>query len=373
MNLQRILVIGGGIGGMAAAISLRKLGAEVDLVELDPLWQVYGAGITISGPTLRALRALGVIDAVMAHGFCADGVSICDADGALLADLPTPRLAGPDVPGGGGISRPVLARILSDATRAAGVQVRLGATFTSIAQHGEAATVAFSDGSSSAYDLVVGADGLYSKVRQACFPGAPVPQFTGQGCWRAIVPRPAHIDRPHIFMGSLTKAGVNPISQDEMYLFLTLHMPDNPFIDKQAWPQRLAAELAGFGGPIGVVRDGLDASSRILYRPLEKLLMTAPWHSGHVVLMGDAVHATTPHLASGAGAAVEDALVLAEELDRAGSLDSALAAYTARRLPRARMIVENSLALGELERTANSRQAFSQLMRASQAALAGPI
>lgn len=372
MNSLRVLVIGGGIGGMAAAISLRKQGNSVDLVELDPQWQVAGAGITISGPTLRAFATLGIVDEVMRHGFCADGVRLCDADGKVLTELPSPHLAGPDIPGSGGILRPVLARILSQRTLESGVAVRLGVTFTNIDQDGVQVEVTFSDGARNTYDLVVAADGLNSKVRQALFPDAPKPEFTGQGCWRALVPRPPEIQCPHIFIGPRVKAGVNPVSQDEMYLFFTLHMPGNPFIDPKDWPQRLAGELAGFGGVIGTIRDGLDANSRILYRPLEKLLMTTSWYRGRVVLLGDAVHATTPHLASGAGAAVEDALVLAEELGRA-NVPEALERYMARRLPRARMIVENSVALGELERTPEAKQEFSNLMRESQVALATPI
>jgi 2-polyprenyl-6-methoxyphenol hydroxylase-like FAD-dependent oxidoreductase len=375
MKRQRVLVIGGGIGGMAAAISLRNQGAQVDLVELDAKWQVYGAGITINGPTLRALSTLGVVDEVMRQGFCADGVRVCDADGRLLTELATPRVAGDRIPGGGGILRPVLARILAKGTLAAGVSVKLGTTFASIDQDADGVDVAFADGARARYDLVIGADGLNSRVRQAVFPDAPRPEFTGQGCWRALVPRPREIDRPHIFMGPRVKAGVNPVSQDEMYLFFTLHLPGKPFIDAAEWPRRLAAELAGFGGPIGAIRDGLNPASRILYRPLDKLLMTAPWHRGRVVLLGDAVHATTPHLASGAGAAVEDALVLAEALANGDSLDAALSTYVARRLPRARLVVENSVRLGQLERSpdAASRQAFSQLMRDSLAALAAPI
>lgn len=373
MKHKNILVIGGGIGGMAAAISLRKRGANVDLVELDANWQVHGAGITISGPTLRAFAQLGVIEQILAQGYCADGVRLCDADGAVLMELPTPRVGGPAIPGGGGILRPVLARILSQATLAAGVKVRLGQTFGTIEQDAHGVRVAFSDGSAGRYDLLIGADGLYSKVRQNQFPDAAAPQFTGQGCWRAVLPRPPAIDRPHIFMGRAAKAGINPISQDEMYLFFTQHVPANPFIEQSTWPRVLAAALAEFGGPIGAIRDGLDGSSRILYRPLEKLLLTTPWHRGRVVLLGDAVHATTPHLASGAGAAVEDALVLAEELARDVPLNDALLAYTRRRLPRCRMIVENSVRLGELERSPDSQQDFTLLMRQSQAALAAPI
>jgi 2-polyprenyl-6-methoxyphenol hydroxylase-like FAD-dependent oxidoreductase len=110
-----------------------------------------------------------------------------------------------------------------------------------------------------------------------------------------------------------------------------------------------------------------------MYRPLEKLLVTTPWHNGRVVLLGDAVHATTPHLASGAGAAAEDALVLAEELCRPGTLADALERYWERRLPRARLIVDNSLMLGKLESDPEQKQAFTQLLRDSQLALAALI
>lgn len=372
-NIKKVLVVGGGIGGMAVAISLRKLGVAVDLVEIDKDWRVQGAGITISGPTLRAFKTLGVVEHIMAQGYCADGARLCDAQGALLADLPMQRVAGPDIPSGGGILRPVLAKILSQATLASGTSVRLGANFTDINQQDDGVHVRFSDGRKGAYDLVVGADGLGSKVRQSVFPEAATPEFTGQGCWRAVVPRPPEIDRAHMFLGRNVKAGVNPVSQSEMYLFFTQHIPDNPFLESERWPALLAQQLAEFGGVVAAIRDDLNPASRILYRPLEKLLVTTPWHRDRVVLIGDAVHATTPHLASGAGAAVEDALVLTEELARDVPLNLALEAFMKRRLPRCRMIVENSVALGELERKADSREAFSTLMRESIAALAAPI
>ena len=96
---QRILVIGGGFSGMSAAIECAKLGAAVDLVEIDPEWRNYGAGISLGGATLRAFRRLGVLDAFLERGSAQDGVSIRLPHGLQVAQLPTPRLAGPDVPG----------------------------------------------------------------------------------------------------------------------------------------------------------------------------------------------------------------------------------------------------------------------------------
>ena len=124
----RILVIGGGFSGMSAAIQLRRQGADVDLVEIDPGWRSYGAGISLGGATLRAFRTLGILEAFLQQGSAGDGVHICALHGPKVAELPTPRIAGPDVPGGGAIMRRVLARILADATLAAGADVRLGCT-----------------------------------------------------------------------------------------------------------------------------------------------------------------------------------------------------------------------------------------------------
>src|SRR6185503_13841865 len=97
---RRILVIGGGFSGMSAAIEFAKLGAEVDLVEIDPGWRNYGAGISLGGATLRAFRQLGILDEFLAQGSATDGVELRLLDGQIVGTLPTPRIAGPDVPGG---------------------------------------------------------------------------------------------------------------------------------------------------------------------------------------------------------------------------------------------------------------------------------
>ena len=121
-HARTVLIVGGGFSGMAAAIQLRKQGHQVDLVEIDPGWRSYGAGISLGGATLRAFRTLGILDAFLAQGNAADGVKLCLPHGPQVAELPTPRIAGADVPGGGAIMRPVLARILADATRASGTR-----------------------------------------------------------------------------------------------------------------------------------------------------------------------------------------------------------------------------------------------------------
>ncbi|WP_199541006.1 FAD-dependent oxidoreductase [Paraburkholderia kururiensis] len=372
--IQRVLVIGGGFSGMATAIQCAKLGMTVDLVEIDEGWRSYGAGISIGGPTLRALRTVGVLDAFFERGYGGDGVNLFTAAGQPIGTLPTPRVAGDDVPGGAAIMRPALAEILANATRAAGVHVRLGCTFSQIAQREDGVDVTFTDGTRNTYDLVVGADGLYSTVRAAVFPDAPKPRYTGQGVWRAVVPRPAEIVCATMWLGQKVKAGVNPVSQEEMYVFVTEDRPTNEHIDPAHWPRMLSDLLASFGAPlVQSIRAQLGPQSRCNYRPLESLLLPQPWFNARVVLVGDAVHATTPHMASGAGIGIEDGIVLAEELGRGATVQAALQAFQARRWERCRMVVENSGRLGEIEITGGDKAEHTRIMHETHQRLAQPI
>jgi len=372
--VRKVLVIGGGFSGMAAAIELRKQGIEVDLVEIDPGWRSYGAGISLGGATLRAFQRLGILDAFLEQGAASDGVEICIPTGQKVAELPTPRLAGPDVPGNGGIMRPTLARILAEATRAAGTNVRLGCTFTSIEQDGQDVDVAFSDGSRGRYDLVVGADGLYSKLRETLFPDAPRPRYSGQGVWRAVLPRTEDVKRTTMWLGPKVKTGLNPVSREQMYLFVTEDRPDNEFVEPSSFLDRLKDLLARFPAPLmQQVRAQLNENSQVIYRPLDSLLVPAPWYRGRVVLIGDTVHATTPHMASGACIGIEDAIVLAEELGNADSVEAALSAFQGRRWERCRMVVENSGRLGEIEIAGGDKEEHARIMRETLMALAQPI
>ena len=371
---KKILIIGGGFSGMAAAIQLRKQQLDVDVVEIDPGWRSYGAGISLGGATLRAFKTLGILPQFLERGAASDGVDIFLPHGQKVATLPTPRIAGPDVPGGGAIMRPVLARILAEATTASGANVRLGCTFTALRQHAEGVEVTFTDGSTITYDLVIGADGLYSKTRAAIMPDAPQPKYSGQCVWRAVLPRPENVERATMWMGPKIKTGVNPVSRHEMYLFVTEDRVDNVAIDPKDFAPMLSELLAPFPDPVmQQCRAQMNENAQIVYRPLESLLVQQPWHRGRVVLIGDTVHATTPHMASGACIGIEDALVLAEELENADSVEQALAKFGARRWERCRMVVENSGRLGEIEITGGDKAEHAQIMRDTLAALAAPI
>lgn len=370
---ENILVIGGGFSGMSAACALQKIGATVDLIELDPQWRAEGAGMTVSGPSLRAIAALGFFEKFKELGAVYSGVELRDASGGLLKKMPTPMVPQSTIEGSGGIMRPVFAKAMADMVVAAGVNARTGVTFTKITDLGSSVTVNFSDNTEKQYDLVIAADGVFSSVRKEYFPEAPSPQYTGQGAWRAVLPR-FDVDTATMFLGKKGKVGFTPVSDTEMYLhYLEKREIKHRYEDSELLP-RLQNLLQEFTAPVMLkIREILSTSSQILYRPLEGMLMPRPWYKGRVLLIGDCVHATTPHLASGAGMGHEDAVVFAEELALGGSLTDVMERYQNRRWERCRLIVSHSARLGEIEMAGGPPQEHAQIMGLSISALLAPV
>lgn len=366
-----VLIIGGGVAGMSAAIALRARGAKVTLIDADPGWRSYGAGISVTGLSLRAFDHLGVLDAVRERGHVGVGMRGRAIDGSLLFDAPVPPDPQP-VDCGGGIMRPVLHDILSTRVRGAGVEVRLGVRAADLDNAKSGVEVRLTDGHQQHFDLVVAADGIYSETRGRLFPDAVKPEFTGQGCWRAVAPRPAGVDRTEMFFGGPVKVGINPVSQTQIYAFVLEHVPHHPHYQEQELVPHLRQLLTPYGGSIAQLRDQLGPESLVNYRPLEWHLQPGPWYRDRVLLIGDAAHATTPHLALGAGMAIEDSLVLAEELAARAQVEAALEAFMARRMPRAQRVVETSVRIGEIEMAGGDQREATQLLGMAMAQLRQP-
>lgn len=348
-TVSNVLIVGGGIGGLCAAIALRRKGVAADLVELKTEWTVYGVGIIQQSNVVREMHRLGLLDAYLDAAYAFEDVAIYTTGGQQLARIPGQRLAGPQYPANVGISRRALHKVLSETAIELGTQVRLGTSVESLEQDANGVDVLFSDGSQGRYALVVGADGLFSRVRGLLFGDKYQPRFTGQSVWRHNFPRAAGIDHLANYQGPSGNAGLVPLADDLMYLFTTSHEPGNPWMDPASLADGLRQRLAGFGGLIGELREQIGDSSEVVYKPLEAVFVDEPWYRGRVLLIGDAAHATTPHLGQGAGMAIEDAVVLAEELTAGGELEDQLQRFMGRRFERCRFISEMSLLAGEKE------------------------
>ena len=161
---KRILIVGGGIAGLTLAVALRRRQIAVDLVELEPAWNILGVGISLTGPTLRALASIGLIDRCVGAAFGFDRILFADAAGRQVGALNMPRLAGPQYPATLAIGRPALHDVLIGSARECGAAIRLGTTVHSLDQRSDAVDVAFSDGCSASYDFVVGCDGKIGRA-----------------------------------------------------------------------------------------------------------------------------------------------------------------------------------------------------------------
>ena len=343
MKAARVLIVGGGIGGLTATIALRKQGFAVDVVERDPKWSVYGVGIIQQPNVIRAMSQLGILDDYIDAGFGFNYVDAYGWNGVHYGRIPSPRLV-EGAPSNLGITRPALQKVLGERARAAGGSIRLGDTVESLDQSAGGVEVAFASGATAHYDLVVGADGTYSSIRAMIFPELPAPEFTGQGVWRYNLPKPAELAGISFYEGRIG-AGLVPLAKDLMYMFVTTPEPGNPRYPRQGLASCLREKLRDAPPSLATFVTQITDDNAVVYRPLDYLFVEGPWHKGRVVLLGDAAHTTTPHLGQGAGLAIEDSLVLAEELARADTPENAFAAYHARRFERCRYIVENSRAI----------------------------
>src|SRR5260221_13557354 len=348
-NVGKVLIVGGGIGGLSTAIALRRVGIAVDLVEIQPRLTVYGVGIIQHGNVVREMARLGLLDKYLDRAFAFEDVVQYNVNGDFVARVTGHRLAGANYPANVGISRLELHKVLLASARELGADLRFGLTVDLLEQPAAQVDVRFTDGSQEFYHLVVGADGAHWKLRGMVFGDDLKPRYTGQSVWRHNFARAPEIDHLATFAGPHANAGLCPLADNLMYIFLTSSEPSNPRMPLERLPEMFRARLAPFGGIVARLRDQIVAPAQVVYRPLETIFLPSPWYRGQVLLIGDAAHTTTPHLGQGAGMAIEDAVVLAELLQADLALESVLERFMERRFERCKFVVESSILIGEWE------------------------
>lgn len=343
-------IVGSGVAGLAAAIQLARAGVSVDIFEAAPELYALGSGISLQGNALRVFDALGAWDDIRAAGFAFEGLTLRapGPDAPVVAALPDVKTGGPDYPAAMGMPRAELARILADHAERAGAVFHFGSRITGLEQS-DSSVELFVDGASvGEFDLVIGADGINSKVRELI--GITTkPEPTGMGIWRTFVSRPAEVERSELYYGGpVYIAGYTPTGEDSMYAFLVEKAQDRTGISDEEATRIMLDESRAYGGPWNAIRAELDKGAHANYTWFTKHLVTAPWNRGRVVIIGDAAHSCPPTIAQGAAQGLEDAYVLTELLTTRNEVNQDLwDVFHGRRIPRAQAVVEASIQLGQ--------------------------
>ncbi len=335
----RAIVVGGGIGGLAAAIGLARRGWRVEVLERAAVAGDAGSGLGLWPNGVRALDALGVGERVRARAMVETEGGVRDRAGRWMSKTDTAELArryGPMVV----IHRADLFRILRDALPADAL--RLGVTVTGVEDHGGRVRVAHSEGVSEA-DLVVGADGLRSRVRDAVCPRARGPEYAGYTVWR-MVTRPV----PKLHSGGETwgrgeRFGVVPLTDGRVYIYGAVNAPEGEWSPDGEWAE-VRRRFGAWHDPIPALLDAVDPEA-VLRHDIYDLPPLRTFVRHRIALLGDAAHAMTPNVGQGANQALEDAAALVALLDR-HPIETALTTYDRLRRPHTQAIVRRSRRVG---------------------------
>jgi 2-polyprenyl-6-methoxyphenol hydroxylase-like FAD-dependent oxidoreductase len=336
-----LLIVGGGIAGLTSATALRRGGLDVELIEREPHWQVVGGGIAVQPNAVRVLREFGLDAAIVRAGAIIRRWLFRDQDGDVLCDIelePLWREVGPFI----GIERVRLHDVLQSAAGSC----RLGTWITQLNQNQSGVSVTLSDGRSGTYDLVVGADGIHSSLRQVAFEATPC-VYGGQLVWRSIAPLPAsEPDSIQFWLGDGCFFGLCPVGGAHTYGFANVTQARNHDA-VEGRLERLCQRFAGFGRPIREYLGSLDRDEQIHCAPIEWLEVDR-WSKGRFVLIGDAAHASSPMMGQGGSMAMEDALVLAQLLHSTDDWQRALEMFAIRRRARVNLVQAHSRAIGNM-------------------------
>ena len=344
---RKALIIGGGIGGLATAIALTQIGFTVEVFERVTLLREVGAGLSLWANAIKALDYLGLASAVRALALPEAAGGIRTPSGALLMQTANAQLAAQF----GELSVMVHRAELHDQLRQAfGQEIHLGMECVAITEEGTGVRVRFRNGEEAFGDLVIGADGLHSAVRAALH-GPQPPRYAGYTAWRGVTP--FEINRLQIgeTWGAGARFGQIPMQGNRVYWFATQNAPAG-----QHSPDGEKAELLRlFGNWHNPIRALIEATpdAAILRNDIYDRPPLKRWGRGRITLLGDAAHPMTPNLGQGACQALEDAVVLAKQVQSTADIPTALRAYEAARIPRTTMIVNQSRQVGQVGQWAN--------------------
>ncbi|MEV7676760.1 FAD-dependent monooxygenase [Streptomyces sp. NPDC088752] len=340
------VVIGAGIGGLATAVALHQRGWQVNVHERAADLEPVGSGIGMAPNALRALDVIGIGDEVRARATRQAGIALRRSTGGVLAATNAEafeRAYGDTVMA---LTRAELIGFLRDRLPADCLHLSSEVRVLDHGSQDQPALLATPKGEVRA-DFVVAADGLRSPTRSTLFPDHPGPEYSGFTTWRTIVPAPAGPLPVGETWGSGAAVGVVPLADGLLYLYAAAHVPPGERAEDGDERAELLRRFGQWFDPIPQLLASAESERVLRHDVWELARPLRGFHRGRVALVGDAAHAMTPFQGQGACQAIEDAVVLAAELDRAEDWAS-LAGYSAARVSRTTTVAGRSRRVASL-------------------------
>lgn len=348
----KALIIGAGIGGLAAAGTLRRVGVDVEIYERGGELRPAGSALSLTANARVALRTLDIDLDVERRGRVYPALQLRTATGRPIRTVPLAHLGDRVGAQNVAIHRAELHQSLLAA--AGNPPVRLGAAAQRFEVAGDRVRVEFHDGRTAEGDLLIGADGFHSVVRRQ-LAGPERPREPGYVCWLATIPLRHPVIRDGYaahYWGRGQRFGLVQLDGDRVYWWGTLNMPPAEARDWRGGKAEIARAYAGWAEEV-TAAIAATPESAIISVPARDRPPLERWGDGPVTLLGDAAHPMLPSLGQGAGVAVEDAVVLAHCLREATDLPGALRRYEAARRERARWMVREAYSLSRIEQVAH--------------------
>lgn len=349
---MKATVVGAGIGGLTSALALRGAGIDVAIYEQATELGEVGAGISLWANAIRALARLGLGEAVRARSVPYTRTAILRPDGRTIAETSldelAERLGAGETPAMLVLHRADLLKMLRAPLENA---IRLGRMCTGFEMRGEQVIARFTGGAEVQSDVLIGADGIHSAIREQLHPGEPV-RYSGYTAWRAVSKFDAAGWGVTETWGRGRRFGIVPMPGGLVYWFATRNAPQGETDPPGMARQNLLALFQGWHEPIHALIAATQESA-ILRNDIQDRAPLASWGSGRVTLLGDAAHPMTPNFGQGGCQAIEDALVLARMLAAHAGVAQALRLYESERIARTSPIVLRSRQSGVLAQLEN--------------------
>jgi 2-polyprenyl-6-methoxyphenol hydroxylase-like FAD-dependent oxidoreductase len=347
MSKISVGIIGGGIGGFTTAVALRRFGIEATVYERSPQLREMGAGMMLWANSARVMNELGLLNQIIPCGGATDNFLVRKQNGETMMQIATGDFEVPSIC----IPRAKLLSIL--VSKFPTENVKLSHEFQSLEQSENSVTVIFTNGETAKHDLIIGADGLRSRVRKQVF-GASEPIYRGYQIWRGIgeasgMPENTSSET----WGRGKRFGILNTADKQFTWYAAVNFPNKHADSPLGRKAELLNLFSDWHSPIGELIASTPEKLIMKNGAFDQVLMRK-WTKGTVALLGDSAHACTPNLGQGGGMAIEDALVLAKSLNAENSIESALHLYEKRRTSRTKHIQQRSRLMGQIAQWENS-------------------